>query len=127
MKIGFVRRAEGGLIPSVSVELNNASTSPKSIDALLDSGFTGAISLPSEIVDELQLDWSGEHSVTLADASEVSVDLYEGFVSFAGVQHRCAVLATGDMPTIGMRLLEGSRVSFEAVAGGDVEIEPLPE
>ena len=61
--------------------------------------------------------------MTLADASEVSVDLYKGLIGFAGKRYRCAVLAAGDVPTVGMHLLQGLRVCFEAVEGGDIEIE----
>ena len=70
------------------------------IEALVDSGFTGAVSLPLRVVEDLKLEWAAEHSVTLGDASEISVDLYEGIVVFAGRRYRCAVLATGDEPTV---------------------------
>ena len=120
MKIGA-----GGLIPTVPIELKGETEAPKTIDALLDSGFTGAVSLPQRVVKDLKLKWSGEHSVTLADASEVSVDLYEGIVDFAGRQYRCAILSTGDVPTVGMHLMQQARICFEAVPGGDVSLEPL--
>ena len=123
MKIGTVILNEGGLMPMVSVEFKGTQERWISVDALLDSGFTGAVSLPIRMVENLQLKWSGKHWVTLGDASEVPVDLYEGFVDFADRQYRCAVLATGDVPTVGMHLIQGFKVCFESVEGGDIEIE----
>ena len=109
----------------VSIELRGEGESVKTVDALLDSGFTGAVSLPSVVVDDLGLEWSGEQSVTLGDGSDVSVDIYEGMVGFAGKWYRCAILATGDVPTVGMHLLRGARISFQAEPGGDISLERL--
>ena len=123
MKIGFVSLSGGGLVPTVRIELHSVGDSPRTVDALLESGFTGAVSLPLRDVLDLKLNRSGEHLVILADASEISVHLYEGFIGFAGKRYRCAVLATGDVPTVGMHLMKGLRVCFEAVEDGDIEIE----
>ena len=125
MKIGFVQLGAGGLIPTVPIEVKGETEAPKTVNALLDSGFTGAVSLPLRVVEDLKLKWSGEHSVTLADASEVSVDLYEGIVDFAGGQYRCAILSTGDVPTVGIHLMQEARICFEAVPGCDGSLEPL--
>ena len=124
MKIGTVRLCEEGLLPLVPIEVESGTEDDRTeLEALLDSGFTGAISVPLRTVEGLKLEWSGEHSVTLGDASKVGVDLYEGIVLFAGRRYRCAVLATGDVPTVGMHLMQGMKVCFEALEGGAIEIE----
>ena len=123
MKIGVVCLGEGGLVPMVQAEVLNRAGSSSSFDALLDTGFSGAVCAPKTMVRNLGLAWNGTHLVVLADASEIEVDVYIGFVGFAGRQYRCAVLATGDIPTVGMHLLQGMKVCFEAAEGGTIEIE----
>ena len=113
-------------MPLVPIEIESGAVEVRmEVEALLDSGFTGAVSVPLRVVEQLKLEWSGEHSVILGDASEVGVDLYEGMVYFAGRRYRCAVLATGDIPTVGMHLMQGLKVCFEATADGEIEIVPL--
>ena len=114
-------------MPWVLIEVKGESESRVSMEALLDSGFTGAVSLPLRVIKELNLTWSGEHSVTLGDASEVGVDLYEGIVEFAGSRYRCAILSTGDVPTVGMHLMQEARICFEAVPGGVVTLASIDE
>lgn len=58
-------------MPWVPIEVESGTESPVTLEALLDSGFTGAVSLPLRVVEDFKLRWSGEHSVTLGDASEV--------------------------------------------------------
>ena len=114
-------------MPWVLIEVTSEADLGVRMEALLDSGFTGAVSLPLRVVEELDLTWSGEHSVTLGDASEVGVDLYEGIVEFAGSRYRCAILCTGDVPTVGMHLMQEARICFEAVPGGTVSLASIDD
>ncbi len=114
-------------MPWVLIEVKSEAELGVPMEALLDSGFTGAVSLPLRVVEESDLTWSGEHSVTLGDASEVGVDLYEGIVEFAGGRYRCAILCTGDVPTVGMHLMQEARICFEAVPGGTVSLASIDD
>jgi predicted aspartyl protease len=42
----------------------------QAIDAVIDTGFNGFLSLPSTIIATLILPWSGSDFVTLGDGSE---------------------------------------------------------
>ena len=121
MKIGTVRALEGGLAATLEIELRWSAFRSGTFNALLDTGFNGAVSLPIENVAELGLPLVREQTVTLGDASDVRVMVHAGRVRFADGWHRCPVLATGDVPLVGMQLLQGVKVCFEAVDGGDVE------
>ena len=93
------------------------------MEALLDSGFNGTVSLPEDEVEKLGLPLVSERSVTLADGNDARVKVHVGNVRFAARWYRCPVLATGDVPTIGMHLMQGMKVCFEASEGGAIEIE----
>ena len=53
MKVGSVRLNAGGLMPTVRIEVWGSGDTTKLVDALLDSGFTGATSLPLTDVEAL--------------------------------------------------------------------------
>lgn len=123
MKVGEVILGPGGQIPSVPIELFSRGRLLRLVDAMLDTGFSGAVSLPLRVVEELRLERTGDQLINLADGSEIRVGAYVGFIGFSGRRYRCAVLATGDVPTVGMHLMKGMKVCFEAVEGGAIEIE----
>ena len=127
MKIGEVRVINDGLFPAVEIEVRrtHSGTQPRPVEALLDTGFDGALSLPSDYVETLQLPLMTERVVTLGDGSSVNVKVHVGFVRIASQWYRCAVLATGDIPTVGMHLMQGLKVCFEATEDGEIEIVPL--
>ncbi len=120
MKIGTVRAVGGGLAATLEIELRWSTCRSGTFDALLDTGFNGAVSLPPENVAELGLPLVREQTVTLGDASDVRVNVHAGQVRFADGWHRYPVLATGDVPLVGMQLMGGKKVCFEAVDGGEV-------
>ena len=123
MKIGAVRRIGGGLAATVEVEIRWSASHSRTFEALLDTGFNGSVSLPTKVVEEVGLPLVTERTVTLGDASDLRVRVHAGYIRFADDWHRCPVLATGDIPLVGMQLLEGLKVCFESVEGGDIEIE----
>ena len=125
MKIGSVRSVGGGLAATLKIEIRWSPGRSHTFDAFLDTGFNGAVSLPPEYVAELGLPLVTERTVILGDASDVRIRVHAGQVRFANEWHRCPVLATGDVPLVGMQLIEGANVCFEAVEGGDVSLEPL--
>ena len=127
MKIGRVRSVGGGLAATLEIEIRWSTGRSKTFNAFLDTGFNGAVSLPAENVAELGLPLVTERTVILGDARDVRMRVHAGRVRFADEWHRCPVLATGDVPLVGMQLIEGAKVCFEAVEGGDIEIETLDD
>ena len=123
MKVGSVQRIGGGLAAIVEVEVRWSSGRSRTFEALLDTGFNGAVSLPAEVVEEVGLPLVTERTVTLGDASDVRVRVHAGYIRFSDGWRRCPVLATGDVPTVGMHLIHGLKVCFESADGGDIEIE----
>ncbi len=98
----------------------------KSITAVIDTGFTGFLSLPIATIRELELSWSYRDRATLGDGSEVLFDIYDGMVIWGGQYREMEINAAETEPLIGMSLLRGYRLQVDTVKGGLVTIAELP-
>ena len=98
----------------------------KSITAVIDTGFTGFLSLPIATIRELELSWSYRDRATLGDGSEVLFDIYDGMVIWGGQYREIEINAAETEPVIGMSLLRGYRLQVDTVKGGLVTISELP-
>jgi clan AA aspartic protease len=94
--------------------------------AIIDTGYNGYLTLPSELITELGLPFAGYRSGTLADGSTVVLDVYLAAVIWHQSQTEVLVAQAAGRPLIGMSLLQGSRLTIDAIEGGDVVIEELP-
>ena len=54
------------------------------VDTVIDTGFSGFLSLPSAIIVTLNLPWSASDIATLGDGSETLFDLYTAMVIWDG-------------------------------------------
>jgi clan AA aspartic protease len=80
--------------------------SPKiTVNAVIDTGFTGFLSLPFSIITELDLPWYYRDVGTLGDGSEVIFDLYKASVIWDGQNQIVDVVASDAAPLVGMGLL----------------------
>ncbi|NJM77315.1 MAG: clan AA aspartic protease [Acaryochloridaceae cyanobacterium RU_4_10] len=98
----------------------------KSINAVIDTGFTGFLSLPSEIVADLNLPWSYRDRATLGDGSETLFDIHEASVIWDGQFREIEVNSADTEPLLGMSMLRGYRLQVDNIQGGLVAIEALP-
>ena len=99
---------------------------PHDVDAVLDTGFNGFLTLPRAMVQTLQLPLAGNRRVTLGDGSTVVLDLYLSTVLWDTQPREVLVLQAEGSPLMGMALLYGNRVILHVVDHGDVLIEPWP-
>lgn len=99
----------------------------KSINAVIDTGFTGFLSLPSEIITELDLPWSYRDRGTLGDGSEVLFDIYDAIAIWDGKSQEIEVNSAETDPLIGMSMLRGYRLQVDTIEGGLVIITDLSE
>ena len=105
--------------------VGNADSKRHTIDALIDTGFTGFLSLPMAFINDLNLQLCGREEGTLGDGSLCTFDVYRGFVIWDGQLRRIDVNAAETTPLVGMSLLKGYRMQLDAVVGGDVSIRSL--
>jgi clan AA aspartic protease len=97
------------------------------VDAVIDTGFTGFLSLPPVRIAALSLSWLHELTMILADGTMIQVDVYTGVVIWDGQARTVRVSAVDKMdPLVGMKLLAGSELRIRVVDGGFVWIDTLP-
>ncbi|WP_198807831.1 hypothetical protein [Leptolyngbya sp. BL0902] len=65
---------------TLTVVVGSSNQNVQAIEAVIDTGFTGFLSLPSAIITTLNLPWSASDIVTLGDGSETLFDLYTAVV-----------------------------------------------
>ncbi len=93
------------------------------LEAVIDTGFSGFLPLPSALVAGLGLAFSGVGWAVLADGSEARFDVYDATLLWDGRRRRIYVYAAETAPLAGMRLLEGHDLHVEVESGGRVVIE----
>jgi clan AA aspartic protease len=98
----------------------------KSINAVIDTGFTGFLSLPSEIVADLELPWSYRDRATLGDGSETLFDIHEASVIWDGEFREIEINLADTEPLLGMSMLRGYKLEVDTIQGGLVTIKALP-
>jgi clan AA aspartic protease len=96
------------------------------VDALVDSGFTGSLTLPAATVAAFGLTRQSGGGAVLADGSVRQFDIYAAEVAWDGGWRPVLVSAIGAEALMGMRLLAGHELRIAVVPGGAVEITPLP-
>jgi clan AA aspartic protease len=107
---------------SVTVKHNSKL---KSVIAVIDTGFTGFLSLPRSIIDELGFPWSYRDRATLGDGSETLFDVYDATVIWNGQYREIEINAAETEPLLGMRMLHGYRLQVDTEVGGLVTVKAL--
>lgn len=95
----------------------------RDIEAVVDTGYSGFLTLPTALVAELGLPFAYMGQAFLANDDEVSFDVHHGAVIWDGQPKAIEVDATGSTPLVGMLLLDGHDLSIQVRAGGRVVIE----
>ncbi len=96
------------------------------VEAVIDTGFDGWLSLPPDLIARLGLAWQRRGRALLADGSESVFDIHEGAILWEGQPRRIAVDSADMVPLVGMSLLEGYELNIQVRPAGRVEIRALP-
>ena len=108
----------------IELEVGGLNQSVK-IEAVIDTGFSGYLTLPSVLINRLKLQHAGEQIAILGDENRVILKRYIAKVLWHGAERDVYVLQAEGGPLIGMSLLYGSRLTLDVVPGGDVMIDAL--
>jgi clan AA aspartic protease len=95
------------------------------IEAVIDTGYTGFLTLPPTIITALSLTWYTRQEGILGDGSVCMFDVYEASIIWDGQVKAIEVNEAETHPLVGMGLLEGYELKIQGVPGGMVMIAAL--
>jgi clan AA aspartic protease len=95
------------------------------IRAIIDTGYTGYLTLPFTIVKNLGLTWYMQQEGILGDGSLCMFDVYEASVIWDDRVRLVEVNESEADPLVGMGLIEGYELKIQGFAGGLVTIAAL--
>jgi clan AA aspartic protease len=110
----------------ISLEIIVQNRKRRQIDAVIDTGYNGYLTLTPALVANLRLTWLDRGSGTLADDSEIAFDIYVAHVVWNDKPREIPVDVTESTPLIGMALMEGYELKAQIRSGGKVTLKPLP-
>ena len=111
----------------LSIKVRGLADGTRTVTTVVDTGFDGHLTLPFELVDLLGLRYLHHGRATLADGTTISVPRYEATIEWDEQWKRVVVSATGDVPLLGMEVLEGHRLTVDVVHDGAATIVALSE
>ena len=107
----------------VSLSLQGAGGRAREIEAVVDTGYTGFLTLPPALVDELELPFAYVGRAFLTNDDQVEFDLHDVTVLWDGQLRPIRAAATGSTPLVGMLLLDRHNLNIDVEDGGRVVIQ----
>ena len=108
---------------SVGFRLEDDSHSEQ--EFIIDTGFTGFLTLPMSLIDEMGLVFRHHTPASLADGSEIQIPVYDATILWEGSDLEVRVLGTGMRPLLGTALLKNHSLFVQFADLGTVEIEQM--
>ena len=109
--------------PVIALVVQGQSGQSRDIEAVVDTGFNGFLTLPTTLVSELGLPFVSIGRATLADGSEIAYDVYGATVLWDGQALYVEADAADSTPLVGMLLLDGHDLNIQVRDGGRVVIQ----
>jgi clan AA aspartic protease len=110
----------------VPIRVRSPSGSGAQIDALLDTGFSGELSLSPHFIAALKLPFRQLTEYTLADGRSLWFRVYRAVIDWGGQVREVLVVEADGGALIGMLLLHGHDLSVRVLDGGPVTIVTVP-
>ena len=107
----------------VTVHLENPEGQTRDIEAVVDTGYSGFLTLPTTLVADLGLPFAYMGQAILANDAQVDFDVYYVTVLWDGQARDIEADATGSTPLVGMLLLDRHNLSIDVVDSGRVVIQ----
>ena len=109
----------------VSLPLQDPEGRTRDIEVVVDTGYSGFLTLPPELVDELGLPFAYMGQAFLANDAEVDFDVHYVTVLWDSQLRDIEADATGSTPLVGMLLLDKHSLNIEVESGGRVAIQAM--
>jgi len=93
------------------------------VEARIDTGYTGELALPSQLIADLQLTQERINEFFLADGTPVRLHEFEAHVLWDNKLRKISVDQIESVPLIGMSLLYNHELRIQVYPGGVVQIK----
>ena len=110
----------------VTLSLRGPEGQTREVNAVVDTGYSGSLTLPPVLVAELELPYVFSSKAALADDTEVGFRVHRVTALWDRRLRHIEADAVGSTPLIGMALLESHSLYVEVEHGGRVLIRPRP-
>ncbi len=117
---GTVNAAYEAIVP---LRLQGPEGRTRDIEGVVDTGYSGFLTLPADLVAELELPFAYIGQAFLANDSEVDFDVHYVTVIWDDQPRDIEADATGSTPLVGMLLLDGHDLNIQVRDGGRVLIQ----
>jgi clan AA aspartic protease len=111
---------------TIRLTVLDASGQQHDIQVVIDTGFTGSLTLPPSDIAAWGLSWRSRGRALLANGSVERFDIYAATVIWNGTPRHVLAEAANTDPLVGMTLLYGHDLHIEAIDGGQVTIVERP-
>ena len=115
------------LQPVVRLTVCNEAGDAIEIEAIIDTGFNGTLTLPLTAIQKLKLPLSSKGAALLADGTQVWFDVYAGILMWDGVPRRIHIEAAETEPLAGMQLLKDYDLHVRVRDEGPVRITAIED
>lgn len=122
----MIENADGRLEAWVEISVADSLGNLHTVRAVVDTGFTSYLTLPTEFIERLGLQSVANLPMFLADGSENEYPFYQGNVLWHDRLRSAAIIALDADPLIGTKMLMGNRLTVEFRDGGEVIIAEPP-
>ena len=106
-----------GREPILRMTLRDANGQEHQRDAVVDTGYTGWLTLPPDFITTLGLAWRERGGGILADGSQALFDVYSANVLWDGQSLDIPIDAIDSDPLVGMSLMYGYELLLPIVDG----------
>lgn len=110
---------------TVRLILHGVTEEQQEVVAVIDTGFTGHLTLPPAVIERLHLARRGHGRAMLANGGFHVFDVYASTVLWNGQYRKVEVFEADPEPLVGMGLLKGHYLEIDVVENGAVRIESL--
>ncbi len=106
--------------------IRDAGGQDHNVEAVIDTGFNGFLTLPPALIATLGLPWLYRQQGQLADGSFQVFEVYAVTLIWDGQPRTVEVEAADAQPLIGMSLMEGHELRVHVTPNGAVTITAVP-
>ena len=108
--------------PIITITVTTPEGASREVEAVVDTGFNGFLSLPAELVEELGLPFLYSSRAFLADDRQVTLQTHQATINWDGQSRTVRASASGTTALVGMRLMEQHQLEMDVRREGAVRI-----